>query len=143
MTKCVETIVIDEDRLMCPFRIKKQKGQTNPQFSDHNPIIITFHIEHQKKKTNRPKKWKITEEGLEEFSRITTDGMEMDLPGDDVQERHAFENKMNSIMEKCFRKTKSRKINELSTHYTNKYKESTQFEREKLKGKLRRCIYKN
>ena len=140
LARCVESILIDEDCVICPFGTKKKKGTTSQKFSDHNPILISFCIEHQKRNTKQPKKWKITNDGLEEFFRITTHGMDKNLPGEDVQEKYnALESKINTIMQQCFRKTKSRKTNQINTQYLHTYKEITQFAR---KGKAQRNVAK-
>ena len=83
----MDEIIIDEDCVFCPFRINKVKGIAEPQYSDHNPIITRSHIQHEKKKAQRSERWKITEEGLEEFFHLTTEGFDTNLPDGDLQEK--------------------------------------------------------
>ena len=40
MAGAVKNLVIDEDCLLCPFRMRKKKGKEVPQYSDHNSMIL-------------------------------------------------------------------------------------------------------
>ena len=44
-------MLIDEDKQLCPFRLRKQKGKIVTTLSDHNPIILTLNL----KKSDIPK----------------------------------------------------------------------------------------
>ena len=140
VTKCVEKITIDEECLLCPFRIEKYKSKSEPKYSDHNAIITELKIEHERTVSRSQKKWRITTEGLDEFQKLTTEGMDMDLTGNNIQEKYdALERKINILMEQCFRKVKGKKPNQLTTHFMTKYKEITSFAR---RGKIQRKIAK-
>ena len=140
VSKCVETVTIEEDCVLCPFRVLKEKGKTVPKYSDHNPIIATLSIRHERNKEIRPQKWKITEKGLEDFNNLTTNDFDNYLPGDSVQENYdCMEERITSAMNKCFKKAKIRKPNEIQTKYMTKYKQITAFSK---KGKAQRNVAK-
>ena len=40
----ISSMIVDETCLFCPFSLKKSKGQTKQQFSDHNSILIELSI---------------------------------------------------------------------------------------------------
>ena len=138
IARTVSEIVIDEECLFCPFRIQTIKGNPTPKFSDHNAIITKFHIEHQKKKSAPVKKWKITNEGMEDFHQLTTNGFDTRLPQGNAQEKYdEVEKRINTVMGKCFRKVKGRKPNQLSGEYMTKYKEIMAFAK---KGRIQRKV---
>ena len=140
ITRFVDTITINEDCVLCPFWLEKKRGAVEPHYSDHNPIIATFHIAHQAKKESQVRKWKITMEGLEAFSKLTTDGMDVKLQGENVQQMYNFtEDTINAAMGKCFRKAKNKGVNHLHSKYMAKYKEVTKFAR---KGRSQRKVAK-
>ena len=140
ITRSMDEIIIDEDCVFCPFRINKVKGIAEPQYSDHNPIITRSHIQHEKIKAQRSERWKITEEGLEEFFHLTTEGFDTNLPDGDLQEKYdAVESRINATMSECFRKAKSKNKSELTVNYMIKYKTVTQFAK---KGRAQRKVAK-
>lgn len=140
LVECTSSITIDEECLLCPFGVKKRKGVAEPQFSDHNAIILKMSIPHEKKKIPIPKKWKLTQDGLEKFRQITTDEFNDRLPTGNVQEVYdQVEERINAVMNQCFKKTKVKKTEELRKNYMDKYKRITKFAR---KGKAQRKVAK-
>ena len=108
ITKCVREIIIDEDCLYCPFWIKKKNKEVIPQFSDHNSILTTLHLPYIKnKQSNRPKSWKITEEGLANFSITTNDlTFPIDVAGTGQTKYDGYERLLAKTMDLCFQKSK-------------------------------------
>ena len=47
----VSNIIIDEDCLLCPFWVKKGKGGSSPQYSDHNAVIMEMEFEARENKS--------------------------------------------------------------------------------------------
>ena len=69
-------MTIDELCLICPFSLKKKRGKVVRQFSDHNTILLKLKIpmlDSTLKKKSVERKWKITDEGLLKFKKITSD----------------------------------------------------------------------
>ena len=138
LTNKLQEITIDEDCLFCPFWVKKKKQQ----FSDHNAIIPKFRIKYRKlKKIHRPRRWKLTKEGMERFHEITSaPNFATTIPNGTTQEQYDYvEDRMNSVMKECFRKAKSRKRedSDLSGNPLDKYKKIRLFSQ---KGKSQRKI---
>ena len=74
VTNTVESVIIDEECLMCPFSLKKKNNVEETQFSDHNAIVVRLLMEHNKKnEVNKAKSWRITKEGLQKLIEITND----------------------------------------------------------------------
>ena len=71
-------MTIDETCLLCPFKLKKEQGQTVQQFSDHNAMVLNVDLprsgSRDGKKNEKIKRWKMTEEGLHKFTEITNGG---------------------------------------------------------------------
>ena len=138
ISDCICELIIDEDCLFCPFRIKKNNGKIEPQFSDHNAIIVKLLISHQPKKSiSPPRRWKLTEDGLNRFQQVTTNQLDTQLPKGDVQSKYdQTEKKLNTAMEECFWKSKRKQQSkQLPEKYLQKYKAITLFAK---KGKAQR-----
>ncbi len=144
ISDCICELIIDEDCLFCPFRIKKNDGKMEPQFSDDNAIIVKLLIPHQSKKVvNPPRRWKLTGESMDKFFQVTSDKLDTQIPKGDIQHKYDhMETILNTAMEKCFWKCKGRKRpDQIQENYLSKYKEITQFAKKgKHKGKQQGCI---
>ena len=73
--------MVDEDRILAPFHVKYGKiKEDGRQYSDHNPVIVTFGISYREvRKKKIPLKdessgWKITDTGMKQFSELTAGG---------------------------------------------------------------------
>ena len=138
ITKTVKETLIDEECLFCPFRVLNSRGIIKPKFSDHNAIITKLCIPHQGKKPSSSKKWKITKEGLEKFKQLTTNEAAFHFPTGDAQVKYnKVEEELNMLMEKCFRKVRPKKNDDVCGYHLAKYKEVMQFAR---KGKAQRKV---
>ena len=42
MSERLQSMIIDEEKLLCPFRIKKTKKTIRQTYSDHNALLMTF-----------------------------------------------------------------------------------------------------
>ena len=76
----MNSVLIDEDRIMAPFHVLKNKvKEEGRQYSDHNPVIVTFRVSYREvRKTTTIKVenagWKINESGMKRFAELTTGG---------------------------------------------------------------------
>ena len=67
-------MLIDEDKQLCPFLLRKQKGKIITTPSDHNSIILTLNL----KKSDIPEfeqgksVWKYTKNGSDNFTKLTS-----------------------------------------------------------------------
>ena len=67
------SMTIDEMCLICPFSLKRVRGQDEVQYSDHNTILMNALLPRTKKseKEESCQRWRIDEEGLSYFHQIT------------------------------------------------------------------------
>ena len=135
----IKDMIIDEECIFCPFKVIKKMGQEEPQFSDHNAILVQLELEHEEKHSSPPSRsWRITPEGLEKFLDHTSRDFDSELRGDTVRECYNnFEAKLNKTMSQCFKINKKKK-NQLirKEHYTT-YLKINLFAR---KGKAQRRV---
>ena len=108
LSPLIQEIVIDEDKLMAPFWVRKSKTKETRQHSDHNVIYMkaclpwsseSYHLVDggDCNKTGH----KITEDGLEAFTRLS-EGMEIDP---DLQYPD-FHRQVTEMMDEVFPKKK-------------------------------------
>ena len=136
LRKSIEELVIDEERVFCPFSIKKGKL---PQFSDHNAFIMKMTIEHSKKKMQPEVSWMITPNGLNEFKQLTKYNLR-EIDANTTQKRYnMLEKNIHDAMNQCFKKRKNKEIPALQKDFYKKYKTITAFSK---KGKAQREVAK-
>ena len=110
----LETMIIDEEKLMSPFRVKRTKkvvknkteeSKIDQVYSDHNAMLMTFSTSFKETKSETCKKrtgWRITEQGLKEFNEITSHSESENLAKINTYNRLRYE--MGNIMNSCFQK---------------------------------------
>ena len=102
--------MIDELCLLCPFSLTRSKGAEHKQYSDHNTIMIESVLERyygHKEKTKPEEiipRWRIKDEGLVDFLKITNNNEH-----EPVSTYDQFEMYLKNCMDKCF-KPVSKKI---------------------------------
>ena len=141
MSDYIKEIIIDEECTFCPFGIKKKKGETTPQYSDHNAIITTCEIPHRKKKEIKQHGWKISEDGLKIFEEITSSNdFPIEIEEGNGQERYTkYEKLVHQTMNKCFKKRKAAKAGKISGNNLILYRKAMSFAK---KGKAQRKVAK-
>ena len=77
MAELSTEILIDEEKLIAPFWIRKSnKNGSVHQYSDHNAILVKAEIPNERHETTKdknvlPKGWKISDDGIEQFAKMT------------------------------------------------------------------------
>ena len=105
MLEDIEELLIGEECLITPFRLKKMKDATTQVFSDHNAMLLKLDTKCSKKKIDHDKEeenemgWKLSDEGLKKLGEITS-GKQFNH----VLTYSQFMEKVESIMNQCFRK---------------------------------------
>ena len=105
----LESMMIDEEKVLCPFRVKKSDGNLTQVYSDHNALLSQFNVsvkEARKEKKVEADGWKITSDGLLEFQELTTNE---NKHLSSVQNYSELENEIFKLMDTCFEKRKKRK----------------------------------
>ena len=105
----INSMLIDETCLLCPFSLKKVRGSEVCQFSDHNSITLELTLPRSGKnipQKKNPKKWRITEEGLTQFHEITSGQDQGEVTDDSYS---YFETYIENCMNECFKSVKTSK----------------------------------
>ena len=104
----VGALVVDEDKLLTPYRTKKNGKEKSIIFSDHCAMTTSLTIvkgnKINKQMRERCKRWVLTEEGMNEYSEITKHDAGL---GDMTRYSQPFDTwrkKVDSIMHLCFEK---------------------------------------
>ena len=141
MEKSVRDVLIDEECTMCPFSLKKLKGEKVPQYSDHNAIVVRMEIAHKRKKSNKQESWSLTKNGLEHFHSLTSsEDFPTYIDADNMQDEYnRYEELLHQTMDRCFRKRKERKAPRMRKDFLELYQKALSFSR---KGKAQRKVAK-
>ena len=102
--------IIDEDKLLTPYRTKKQGENKTIVFSDHCSITTALHIvkgtTKHKQPTEKVKRWKLTDEGLEKYQEITQSDLGFGNMSAYEDPFEVWRKKVDNVMHQCFdRKT--------------------------------------
>ena len=112
LTTKIKDMMIDEERILSPFHVKKGKQTENGrQYSDHNAIIATFEVSYREARNKMINKqenagWKITDCGLKQFSVLTSDGKTPDLKN--VNSYTDLQSEVVKLMDVCFQRKKKK-----------------------------------
>ena len=114
LTTKMKNIMVDEDRILAPFHVKNGKiKEDGRQYSDHNPVIVTFGISYREvRKKKLPLKdessgWKITDTGMKQFSELTAGGNTPSLRN--VNTYTDLQSELERLMDSCFQRKKKKK----------------------------------
>ena len=146
MGDAVNSIVIDEECMLCPFRAKKKAGVSIPQYSDHNAVVVEMEVEACGKNLKEAEYfWKMDEDGSSTL-RTITDADEYEPPNlktDPQDNYNMLEDEMNKLMESAYRKRKKKnkvrtdhKVAEKYMNIMNTIRDFSQ------KGKVQRAVAK-
>ena len=99
----LESMIIDEEKLFCPFRVMKIKKVAQPKYSDHNALLMVFKMSYRETRKSRTKAatgWKMTEDGLDKFLKLTSSEDTAHLR--EIYQYSELEESINDIMDSCF-----------------------------------------
>ena len=144
----IQSMLIDETCLVCPFSLKRVKGNEERQFSDHNTILLDLNLPRSTKKPAKASatKWKLNEEGLNLFHEMTNVNVNdvSDYDEEEMNNYDGFERYIERTMHECF---KSVKIGSSANRVSNGISQKTQKVIKSLmkiyeKGKIQRKVVK-
>ena len=141
----VDRILIDEDKLYTPWRLKSCRRKRRIIFSDHTAIITTINITKGLTPVNTvspPKSWIVTPEGLTMFKEITSEEVIPMETGDPTFMYQQWLNGTEDAIDRCFRRKRPPK------HRPCKIEKGAAMIRKTLqevaaKGKLQRELIKD
>ena len=84
----IERILIDEEKIYCPYSVRKRKGKHKIVYSDHCVIIVEISIDVGKVKNNTEKssKWSFTKEGYEDYQLESEASIQFDIAAESISQ---------------------------------------------------------
>ena len=106
MSELLESMEIDEDKILCPYREIKTRKKKKIIFSDHCAISLSLQVESGgiRKQSVSYKKWRYTEDGYTEYKQQSEAPMEVDWHPNSTVAYDLWSNKFKSILSLCFTK---------------------------------------
>ena len=139
----INSLMIDEEKIYCPFRVTTVKGKKKITYSDHCVITIDLSLEtgKVKRKENRGTCWHFNEEGYEKYRTESKISIEVDTSGSASDAYVKWVTEFEKLLGRCFSR-KSIKVNAdspapISQNYKKVREILVEFGR---KGKIQRSI---
>ena len=145
MFQSLESMVVDEDKMFCPYRLKSEKGEKKIVYSDHCTIIAELKTETgkvQHNKDNRIKTWNFSSDGYEKYQVASQESMKLKENNSEstTAAYGEWEVGLEKLLSNCFRKV-TRKMGAETDDGSKASKEVRQILAEfKKKGKIQREI---
>ena len=141
----LESMLVDEDKMFCPYRIKTEKREKKIVHSDHCTIIAELSVEIGKVKKTAGKKirtWNYSKEGYTKYLAESQASIELDKDSTSsiTEAYNAWEIEFEKLLSKCFRKVTRKQgaeIDEVSREGKSVRKVLAQFKR---RGKIQREV---
>ncbi len=114
MSQSLTRVLIDEDKIFCPYRLKTEKGEKKIVYSDHCTMIAQLKIETGKvpPRKNKTKSWHFSKKGMEKYQVESGESLDIDAStGSTSQSSEAYEawkGGFEKLLSKCFRKVTRR-----------------------------------
>lgn len=146
MYSSLNEIIIDEDKLFCPYRVTVERGIQKCVFSDHCTITVELQVDTGifNKKKEKIRAWDFkNKEGFEQYQLESRMSLDFDLDGVNSTEIYAsWVVSFEKLLSKCFRR-RTYNLDKVRTVRDSKTKEvrNVLFEISK-KGKVQRNVIK-
>ena len=106
--KRIHRTIIDEDKILTPYRVKKIGKNKSLTFSDHCAIMTTIDMvkgsSKKKNKVEKTKRWVITPEGLDKFQDMTNTNIGLENLSEYEEPFDIWKLKVDEIMHQCFKR---------------------------------------
>ena len=141
------SIVIDEEKIYCPYRVIKEKGQQKIVYSDHCTISSEFTIDigQTKNKVEKTSGWKYSEDGYCDYQIESEASMLFDLTAPSTSQVYSsWVTAFEKVLAKCFRRHTFKKNSSTVAKIGNtKHREIRKVILEiSRKGKIQRAVAK-
>ena len=102
----ISEMVIDEEKVHCPYGEKKTGGKKQIIFSDHCAMMLSLKISVGKPhdSTNKMKVWNLNEEGYAKYTEESKAIMDVNYNGQSTQVYANWVHKFEDLLKKCFTK---------------------------------------
>ena len=105
---CIQSMMVDEDKIYCPFHETTVKGKKKVVFSDHCSIIVDLSLEIGKvrRKNGKRKVWNFNKEGYDKYSVLSREDILLDTTKSitNTELYGQWEKECNDILHQCFDK---------------------------------------
>ena len=108
----VNSIFIDEDKLYCPYRTKRERGVQKITYSDHCVLIADLAVEtgRVRQKVEKISGWKYCEEGYKLYQVESEASIQLDTAATTISDIYsAWEVHFEKLLAKCFRRRSFRR----------------------------------
>ena len=141
----LQSILIDEEKIFCPYRVVKEKGEQRVVYSDHCTITSDFAIDtgQTRNKVEKTCGWRYSEEGYTTYQIESKASLHFDLTASSISEVYSsWVTEFEKLLAKCFRRhTFKNKSNALEKIGTTKHKKIRKVILEiSKKGKIQRAV---
>ena len=103
----VKSILIDEEKIFCPYGEKREKGVQRVVYSDHCVFIAELEIDtgEIKKKAEKNSSWKYCEDGYQRYQLESEASIQFDLSAPSISKRYSsWVVEFEKLLAKCFRR---------------------------------------
>ena len=103
----LKSIMIDEEKIYCPYREKKENGARRIVYSDHCAMVVELEIDvgHIKKKIEKKSGWRYCQEGYEIYGVESKAVLPLDLTGPTISNVYSsWVVEFEKLLAKCFRR---------------------------------------
>ena len=103
----VKSILIDEEKIYCPYRVKKKRGILKVVYSDHCVIVADLDIDtgRVRKKGEKISGWRYCEDGFSQYKLESEASIQFDLSGPSASTVYSsWTVEFEKLLAKCFRR---------------------------------------
>ena len=143
----MKSILIDEEKIYCPYGMRRRKGTSKAVYSDHCVIVADMDIDTGtvKRKIEKISGWKYCEEGFTQYKLESEASIQFDLSGPSSSKIYSSRTEeFEKLLAKCFRrrtfKPKSGKVGVVTLKYRKIRDVILEISK---KGKIQRSIAKS
>ena len=102
----LDNMLVDEEKIHCPYRQHNTKKRKKIVFSDHCAILLTLRVEYEVKKMKGVsfKAWKFTEEGYTQYKEKSESPMVVNWHPNSTESYELWTGRFEHLLSQCFTK---------------------------------------
>ena len=106
MLSLMSEMLVDEEKVYCPYRVRKTKKKKKIIFSDHCAVLLTIHIQPSETsfKGESYKTWHYTEEGYSTYKIESISQMDVNWSSNSTQAYTFWTGQFEKLLSQCFSK---------------------------------------
>ena len=142
----LQSVLIDEEKIYCPYRVITEKGKQRVVYSDHCTITGDFAIDTGQvgRRVEKSCGWRYSEEGFQDYQMESEVSMQFDLTAPSISKVYSsWVTEFEKLMAKCFRRHTFKNKSGVAVESTTKHKKIREVILEmSKKGKIQRAVAK-